>query len=112
MREHARVLDYDAWPIVARELRGVAGCSFRGRRARWTKPPPRSTPAARASLVTYAEAGGWGRALMLEARRRGIATVGLQHGFIYRHWLNYLHAEDEMAPSPGNRHDRGFPRPT
>ena len=50
--------------------------------------------------LTYAEAGGWGRALMLECRRRGIPSVGLQHGFIYRHWLNYLHEPDEMAPDP------------
>ena len=63
-------------------------------------------------VVTYAEAGGWGRALVLEARRRGITVAGLQHGFIYRHWLNYLHEPDEMAPSPGNPADRGFPRPT
>ena len=49
---------------------------------------------------------------MLEARRRGIASAGLQHGFIYRHWLNYLHEPDEMAPAPGNPADRGFPRPT
>jgi hypothetical protein len=62
--------------------------------------------------VTYAEAGGWGRALILEARRRGIATLALQHGFIYRHWLNYLHEPDEMAPSPGNAADAGFPRPS
>lgn len=62
--------------------------------------------------VTYAEAGGWGRALVLEARRRQIATVGLQHGFIYRHWLNYLHEPDEMLPSPVNPDDRGFPAPT
>jgi hypothetical protein len=62
--------------------------------------------------VTYAEAGGSGRALALEARRRGIKVAGLQHGFIYRHWLNYLHEPDEMVPSPGNPADRGFPRPT
>ncbi len=62
--------------------------------------------------ITYAEAGGSGRALVLEARRRGIKVVGLQHGFIYRHWLNYLHEPDEMAPSPDNPADRGFPRPT
>jgi hypothetical protein len=61
--------------------------------------------------ITYAEAGGSGRALVLEARRRGIRVVGLQHGFIYRHWLNYLHETDEMAPSPGNPADLGFPRP-
>jgi hypothetical protein len=64
------------------------------------------------AVVTYAEAGGWGRAIMLEARRRGITTIGVQHGFIYRHWLNYLHEPDEMLPSPGNRRDNGFPRPT
>jgi UDP-N-acetylglucosamine 2-epimerase len=51
--------------------------------------------------VTYAEAGGWGRALVLEARRRGITSVGVQHGFIYRHWLNYLHEPDEMTPAGG-----------
>jgi UDP-N-acetylglucosamine 2-epimerase len=60
---------------------------------------------------TYFEAGGWGRALMLEARRRRITTFALQHGFIYRHWLNYLHEPDEMAPSPANPADGGFPRP-
>jgi hypothetical protein len=67
------------------------------------------TPGA---VVTYAEAGGWGRALVLEARRRGIASAGLQHGFIYRHWLNYLHEPDEMAPASGNPGDAGFPFPT
>jgi hypothetical protein len=65
-----------------------------------------------AVALTYAEAGGWGRAMVLEARRRGIASVGLQHGFIYRHWLNYLHEPDEMAPASGNASDQGFPFPT
>jgi hypothetical protein len=59
--------------------------------------------------LTYAEAGGWGRALTLEARRRRVPTVGLQHGFIYRHWLNYLHEPDEMQPLGT---DAGFPLPT
>src|SRR5262249_2383427 len=62
--------------------------------------------------VTYAEAGGWGRALILECRRRNIPSAGLQHGFIYRHWLNYLHEPDEMAGDPQNPADRGFPRPS
>jgi UDP-N-acetylglucosamine 2-epimerase len=48
---------------------------------------------------------------MLEARRRGIPTAGLQHGFIYHSWLNYLHEPDEMRPDPGNPADAGFPRP-
>jgi hypothetical protein len=63
-------------------------------------------------VFTYAEAGGWGRALMLEARRRAIPAVALQHGFIYRHWLNYLHEPDEMDASALNLLDLGFPRPT
>lgn len=111
MREYAHVRDYDIWQILATELRGVARLQFP-----WSA---RAMDEAAAALdarpprlaVTYAEAGGWGRALILEARRRGIPTVGVQHGFIYRHWLNYQHAEDEMRPSPNNKHDRGFPRP-
>jgi UDP-N-acetylglucosamine 2-epimerase len=111
LRDRAHVLDYGIWPIVAAELRGVARLQFPWS-ARAMDEAAAALDACRPRLiVTYAEAGGWGRALMLEARRRGIASAGLQHGFIYRHWLNYLHAEDEMMPSPGNRHDRGFPRP-
>jgi hypothetical protein len=62
-------------------------------------------------VLTYAEAGGWGRALVLEARRRGIPVVAAQHGFIHRHWLNYLHESDEIKPSTRNPDDHGFPFP-
>jgi UDP-N-acetylglucosamine 2-epimerase len=62
--------------------------------------------------VTYAEAGGWGRALALEARRRGVPLAGLQHGFIYRHWLNYRHEPDEMRSPFDGSPDAGFPLPT
>jgi UDP-N-acetylglucosamine 2-epimerase len=48
---------------------------------------------------------------VLESRRQGRPSVGVQHGFIYRDWLNYLHEPDEMQPSAGNPVDRGFPRP-
>jgi hypothetical protein len=34
--------------------------------------------------------------------------VGLQHGFIYRHWLNYRHEPDEVAAIGS---DPGFPVP-
>ncbi len=64
-----------------------------------------------AAVATYAEAGGWGRAIALESRRRAIPMIGLQHGFIYRHWLNYQHEPDEMQASVQNSSDRGFPRP-
>jgi hypothetical protein len=111
IRAHATILGYDIWPLVAEELRGVARLQFP-----WSARAMDEAAAAMeivrpAVVVTYAEAGGWGRALMLEARRRGIPSVGLQHGFIYRHWLNYRHEPDEMRPSPTNPADRGFPHP-
>jgi hypothetical protein len=101
----------DAWPLMRDEFTGISHLQFP-----WSARAMDEIGAALDALrprvaITYAEAGGSGRALVLEARRRGIPVAGLQHGFIYRHWLNYLHEADEMAPSPGNRSDRGFPRP-
>jgi hypothetical protein len=111
LRRAATIEGCDAWPIVATELRGIAELQFPWS-ARAMDEAAAALETCKPELVlTYAEAGGWGRALMLEARRRGIPTVGLQHGFIYRHWLNYQHEPDEMQPSPANAEDRGFPRP-
>jgi hypothetical protein len=112
IRAHASVRGVDLWPLVSEELGGVAELQFP-----WSAKAMDEAGAALDMLdprvaVTYAEAGGWGRAIVLESRRRGIPTAGVQHGFIYRHWLNYVHAADEMAPSPGNAADAGFPRPT
>ena len=99
---------YDLWPVLSPGSGRRRACSGRGRRDRWTKPAAALETLRPDVVVTYAEAGGWGRALMLEARRAGVASVGLQHGFIYRHWLNYQHEPDEMA-ARGRR--CGFPRP-
>lgn len=101
--------DVDLWPVLSRELRDAA-------QIQWTWSA-RAMDEARSALqlsrpdvaVTYAEAGGWGRALVLEARRLSIPTVALQHGFIYRHWLNYQHEADELR-AMGD--DAGFPYPT
>jgi len=111
LRAASVVRGCDAWPLVEPALAGVAYLQFP-----WSACVMDQLGAALDALepgvaLTYAEAGGWGRAMVLEARRRGIASVGLQHGFIYRHWLNYLHEADEMAPAPGNPADRGFPHP-
>jgi hypothetical protein len=111
VRRHAVVNGIDWWAIVREELAGVALLQWP-----WSARAMDEAAAALDVLrprvaLTYAEAGGWGRALMLECRRRGVASVGLQHGFIYRHWLNYLHEPDEMEPDPGASADRGFPRP-
>jgi hypothetical protein len=111
LRSLARLADCDLWPLVSIEFDGIADLQLP-----WSARAMDEAAAALDALtpgvvVTYAEAGGWGRALMLETRRRQIPSVGLQHGFIYRHWLNYLHEPDEMQPSAGNPLDRGFPRP-
>jgi len=101
----------DVWPLLRDEFTGITHLQFP-----WSARTMDEIGAALDALaprvaITYAEAGGSGRALVLEARRRGIPVVGLQHGFIYRHWLNYLHEPDEMAPSRNNPADGGFPRP-
>lgn len=112
LRQAAIIDGCDTWPLVEPAIMGIAYLQLP-----WSACVMDQLGAALDAIqpsvaVTYAEAGGWGRAMVLEARRRGIATVGLQHGFIYRHWLNYLHESDEMAPAPNNGADRGFPHPT
>jgi hypothetical protein len=112
LRERSIICGCDCWPLVREELAGIALLQWP-----WSARAMDEAGAALDALsprvaITYAEAGGWGRALILECRRRGIPTVGLQHGFIYRHWLNYLHEPDEMTPDPAHAADRGFPAPT
>jgi hypothetical protein len=109
LREAARIQGVDCWPIVREQLAGIAWLQWP-----WSVRTMDEAAAALDSLepsavATYAEAGGWGRALILEARRRGIPSVGLQHGFIYRHWLNYRHESDEILPG---RRTAPFPYPT
>jgi hypothetical protein len=112
LREAAIIGGCDAWPIVRASLAGVALLQFPWS-ARAIDEATAALDAYRPAVaLTYAEAGGWGRALAIAARRRGIPLAGLQHGFIYRHWLNYLHEPDEMAPVRPGADDRGFPLPT
>jgi hypothetical protein len=111
LRAHAVIHGCDCWPLVREQLAGIALLQFP-----WSARSMDEAAAALAAIepeiaVTYAEAGGWGRALALECRRRGIPLAGLQHGFIYRHWLNYRHEADETVVDPGNPADRGFPFP-
>jgi hypothetical protein len=112
LRQRACIQGCDCWPIVRDELAGIALLQWP-----WSARAMDEAGAALDALqpraaLTYAEAGGWGRALLLECRRRGIAGIGLQHGFIYRYWLNYRHESDEMEPDPEHPADAGFPRPT
>jgi hypothetical protein len=99
IRAAAVINGCDLWPVVRTELQDVARLQWP-----WSARAMDEAGAALDALspqvaLTYAEAGGWGRALVLEARRRQIASIGLQHGFIYRHWLNYRHERDEIAAS-------------
>lgn len=112
IRRAAVINGCDTWPLIEPLWWGVAYLQFP-----WSAHIMDQLGAALDATrprvaVTYAEAGGWGRALVLEARRRSIPTVGLQHGFIYRQWMNYHHEPDEMAPSPNHADDLGFPAPT
>ena len=111
LRAHAVIRGCDCWPLVRAQLAGIALLQFP-----WSARVMDEAAAALETIgpgvaVTYAEAGGWGRALALECRRRAIPLAGLQHGFIYRHWLNYRHEPDEMLPDPHNTADTGFPYP-
>ncbi len=111
IRRHATVQGCDCWDVVREELAGIALLQWPWS-ARAMDEAGAALDAIRPAVaLTYAEAGGWGRALILECRRRGIRSVGLQHGFIHRHWLNYRHEPDEMAPDPAHPEDAGFPRP-
>jgi hypothetical protein len=112
LRARSVIRRCDCWPIVREELAGIALLQWPWS-ARAMDEAAAALEACRPRVVvTYAEAGGWGRAIVLESRRRGIPSVGLQHGFIYRHWLNYLHEPDEMAADAEHHNDVGFPNPT
>jgi capsular polysaccharide biosynthesis protein len=111
LRAHAVLRGCDCWPLVEEELGGIALLQWP-----WSARAMDEAAAALERLrpavaVTYAEAGGWGRAIALECRRRAIPLVALQHGFIYRHWLNYRHEADEMTADAQNPEDAGFPAP-
>ena len=107
LRNAARIRGIDCWPIVREELAGIAWLQWPWSVRAMDEAGATLDVLRPRSVLTYAEAGGWGRALVLEARRRGIPSAGLQHGFIYRRWLNYLHEPDEMTGDDG-----GFPAPT
>ena len=110
IRAHAVIRGCDCWPLVQQQLAGIALLQFP-----WSARAMDEAAAALAALepevaVTYAEAGGWGRALSLECRRRGVPLAGLQHGFIYRHWLNHRHGPTRPSGSRQPGRSR-FPLP-
>jgi glycosyltransferase involved in cell wall biosynthesis len=111
LRTHAVIDGTDCWPVMHAQFVGVVWLQWPWSVRAMDRAATALELIAPRVAVTYAEAGGWGRALAVECRRRGVPLVGVQHGFIYRHWLNYLHEADELTPAPGNPADRGFPRP-
>jgi hypothetical protein len=111
LRAHAVIRGCDCWPIVGEQLAGIALLQFPWSARAMDEAAAALEAVAPDVAVTYAEAGGWGRALALECRRRRIPLAGLQHGFIYRHWLNYRHEPDEAIADARNTSDQGFPFP-
>jgi hypothetical protein len=108
VREAAMFRGCDLWDVLRPELAAAALLQWPWSARAMDEAGAAIDALSPSVVVTYAEAGGWGRALVLESRRRKIPSVGLQHGFIYRHWLNYLHTADEMQPGVA---DAGFPLP-
>jgi len=111
LREAAAIDGCDLWPLVSAELEGIAELQFPWSARAMDEAGAALDHLSPDAVVTYAEAGGWGRALVLESRRRAIPVAATQHGLIYRHWLNYLHEPDEILPSDANPADSGFPSP-
>ena len=111
LRSAALIRGCDCWPIVLEAFNGIALLQFPWSARAMDEAGAALDALQPAAALTYAEAGGWGRALAVEARRRGIPLAGLQHGFIYRHWLNYLHEPDETRPVKAGSADAGFPFP-
>jgi hypothetical protein len=112
LRAMSQIHGCDCWPLIREELAGVALLQWPWSARAMDEAGATLDAIGPSAVLTYAEAGGWGRAIVLESRRRGIATAGLQHGFIYRHWLNYLHEPDEIAGDPEHPADTGFPLPS
>ena len=112
IRARAEIRGCDCWSILREQLAGIALLQWPWSARAMDEAGATLDAVGPSAALTYAEAGGWGRAIVLECRRRGIPSAGLQHGFIYRHWLNYLHEPDEMQPEPSAPADAGYPRPS
>jgi len=108
IRAAARIHDVDLWPILDHQLRATALVQWTWSARTMDELGSALDQLQSHTVVTYAEAGGIGRAMVLEARRRGVRSIGLQHGFIYKNWLNYLHEPDEFDV---HGDDRGCPIP-
>ena len=108
IRSAAGYRGLDLWPVLRDDLIATALLQWPWAARAMDEAGAALDALEPSRIVTYAEAGGWGRALVIEAKRRKIPSAGLQHGFIYRHWLNYQHEPDELAPADGTP---GFPHP-
>ena len=102
LRAHAVIRGCDCWPLVREQLAGIALLQFpvvgardgrSGRGAR--RASSRTSPSP-----TRKRAAGDARSRS-SAGAAALPLAGLQHGFIYRHWLNYRHEPDEIAAGSG-----------
>jgi hypothetical protein len=98
----------DLWPILRRELEATALLQWPWAARAMDDAAAAITTIKPDVVVTYNEASAWGRAIVLEARRRGVPSVGVQHDLLGEHGVLYAHELDEMAPLGP---DAGFPAP-
>jgi hypothetical protein len=76
LREAAAIDGCDLWPLVSAELEGIAELQFPWSARAMDEAGAALDHLSPDAVVTYAEAGGWGRALVLESRRRAIPVAG------------------------------------
>ena len=106
VRAAGRVRQDDLWPVLRRELEAVALLQWP-----WAARAMDEAAAALFAItpevvVVTADATARGRAIVLEARRRRVPTVGVQHELLTDFDAAYAHEPDELQPMDG---DRGFP---
>ena len=94
----------DLWPVLRARARGRRRCVQWPWSARAMDEAGAAldalSPRSRRHLCRGRRLGPRAGARSAPPRR---PSVGLQHGFIYRHWLNYLHEPDEMAAARRRR---------
>jgi hypothetical protein len=108
VRAAGRVREYDLWTVLNRELEAVALHQWP-----WSARAMDETAAALGAIkpelvLTYAEASAWGRAVILESRRRQIRSVAIPHELAETDSFIFSHEPDEISAAGS---DAGFPAP-
>jgi len=109
VRAAGRVRQYDLWAVLHRELEAVALLQWP-----WAARAMDEATTALGAIkpevvVTHSEPGAWGRALLLEARRRNTPSVAILQNLVSPLNFAFSHEPDEMAALGA---DLGCPAPS